>query len=67
MIFKCQASFVQMDGRVIHWIDHYPADRYLGNQLCLIHWIEIYPVDRVMHLLKWRGEEERNTSHFLPD
>ena len=64
MIYTCQAPFVQTMDSVIHWIDHCPADRYLGNQLCLIQWIEIYPVDSVMHLLKWRGKEERNTSHF---
>ena len=34
----------------IHRINHYPADKYLGNQL-RFHWIEIYPADSSIHLL----------------
>ena len=55
MIYTCQVPFVQTMDSVIHCIDHYPADRYLGNQLYLIQWIDIYPVDSVRHLLKWKG------------
>ena len=35
----------------IHWINHYPVDKYLGNQLRGIDWIEIYLVDSAIHLL----------------
>ena len=34
-----QAPAVQMLDSAIHWINHYPADKYLGNQL---H----FPLDR---------------------
>ena len=31
---------------VIHWINHYPADKFKNNQLRYPQWIVIYPVDR---------------------
>ena len=31
---------------VIHWINHYPADKFKNNQLRYPQWIGIYPVDR---------------------
>ena len=33
-----QDPVVQTLDSAIHWIDHYPADKYLGNQL-------LYPLD----------------------
>ena len=33
------ALVVQMSDSAIHWINYYPADKYLGNQLR-------YPLDR---------------------
>ena len=41
-----QASVVQMLHSAIRRINHYPADKYKGNQLHLI-----YPMDSVIHLL----------------
>ena len=36
----------------IHQINHYPVDKYWGNQCyCTIQWIEINPVDSAIHLL----------------
>ena len=36
---------VQKVDIVFHWINHYPVDKYYGNQLR-------YPVDSAIHLLK---------------
>ena len=33
----------------IHWINHYPVDKYLKNQICVIHWMEIYTVWIVLY------------------
>ena len=41
-----QASVVQMLDSAIHRINHYPANKYEGNQLHLI-----YPMDSIIHLL----------------
>ena len=33
VIVKEQAAVVQTLNSAIHWINHYPADKYQGNQL----------------------------------
>ena len=33
---------VQKLDSAIHQINHYPPDKYQGNQCCVIKWIEIY-------------------------
>ena len=40
-----QAPVVQTLDSAIHRINHYPADKYYGNQLRYPRWIVIYPVD----------------------
>ena len=39
-----QVPVVQKLDTAIHWINHYPVDKYQGNKLC-------YPVDSITHLL----------------
>ena len=52
-----QAPVVQTLTSALHWINHYPADKYFGETNCTIHWIEIYPVDSAIHLLNNWGQE----------
>ena len=37
-----QAPVVQKLDSAIHQINHYPPDKYQGNQCCVIKWTEIY-------------------------
>ena len=37
-----QAPVVQKLDSAIHQINHYPPDKYQGNQCCVIKWVEIY-------------------------
>ena len=46
------APVVQKLANAIHRINHYPAAKYLGNQL---RYPEIYPLDNVIHLLNNGG------------
>ena len=57
--FTCRSDLVPgahtLDS-AIHWINHYPVDRYQGTN-CVVHWIEIYPMDSVIQLSnKWALE-----------
>ena len=51
---KHQAQVVQKLDSAIHWINHYPADKY-----CTVHWIEIYPVDSAILPLNNQGQDSR--------
>ena len=46
-----QAPVVQKLDSNFHQINHYPPDKYQGNQYCVIKQIEIYLVDSALHLL----------------
>ena len=48
------APVVQTLDSAIHRINHYPADKYYGNQYA-IRWIVIYPVDSAIRRLNNRG------------
>ena len=45
------APVVQKLDSTIHRINHYPVDKYQGNQLRYPVWIVIYQVNNVNHLL----------------
>ena len=47
---KCLVPVVQTLDSTIHWINHYPADKYYA-----IRWIAIYPVDSAIQRLNNAG------------
>ena len=51
-----QAPVVQTLDSAIHRINHYPADKYYGNQYYAIRWIVIYPVDSTIRRLNNQGQ-----------
>ena len=54
-VLKALAPVVQTLDSAIHRINHYPADKYLGNQL-RYPLVEIYPSSSVIHLLNNWGQ-----------
>ena len=54
-LFMGLAPVVQTLDSAIHWINHYPPDKYLEKLIVLLHWIEIYPVDSTIHILNNSG------------
>ena len=36
---------------VIHWVNHYPVEKYYRETNCALYWIDIYPMDSVIPLL----------------
>ena len=45
-----QVLVVQTLDSAIHYINHYPVDKYWGNQLLHYPWVEIYAVYSAIHL-----------------
>ena len=60
------AEIVQKLDSALHRINHYPAEKYYGNQFA-IRWIVMYPVDGTIQRLNYRGQDFRQFRFWSRD